>query len=99
MIPVIIGAAVGLAGVAIFSGDDKSKQPEIERHEVSEDYVKRQLNRAGKNFSPDNNFSANFAGIKNVTAKNMDKRFMEKELEKRMLLTIRKRINQQTFTG
>ena len=50
MIPVIIGAAVGLAGAALLSGDDK-KQPETEKRQVSEDYIMQQLNRAGKNFS------------------------------------------------
>ncbi len=47
MVPVIIGAAVGLAGAALLSGDDK-KQPDTEKRQVSEDYVMRQLNRAGK---------------------------------------------------
>ena len=67
MIPVIIGAAVGLAGVAIFSGDDKSNQPAIEKHEVSEDYVRRQLNHAGKCFSTGSNFNADGNGRPNQT--------------------------------
>ena len=56
MIPLIIGAAVGLAGVAILSGDDKSNQPATEKRVVSEDYVKKQLNHAGKNLSSDRRF-------------------------------------------
>lgn len=74
MIPVIIGAAVGLASVAIFSGDDKSNQPVTEKHEVSEDYVRRQLNHAGKSFSTKGNPSAHFTGIENSCRKKLRNR-------------------------
>ena len=69
MIPVIIGATIGLAGVAIFSGNDKSNQPVTEKHAVSEDYVRRQLNHAGKSFSPGGNSVADFAKLENSCRK------------------------------
>ena len=52
MIPVLIGAAAVAAGAAIMSGDggDIPKFEPVEKREVTEEYVMRQLNRAGKNF-------------------------------------------------
>lgn len=62
MIPVLVGAAIGLAGAALLSGDDKSNQPpEKEKRVVSEDYVERQLARAGKNLSGNPSAEIRFA--------------------------------------
>ena len=82
MIPIIVGAAVGLAGAAILSSDDKPKQPVKEKRQVSEDYVMRQLNRAGKNlqkspveslqssgFVCSNSFSKDFGRIDDLLSK------------------------------
>ncbi len=86
MIPVIIGAAVGLAGAALLSGDDK-KQPETEKRQVSEDYIMQQLNRAGKNFSDiqQTNFSAVQQADENTIQhfkEQHDKKHNDDELEK-----------------
>ena len=43
-----LGIGAGLAGVALLGGDDKSNEPKTEKQQVSEDYVARQLARAGK---------------------------------------------------
>ena len=57
MIPVIIGAAAlaaGAAGYALGKSDTPKKivvKPVTKKAEVSEDYVKWQLDRAGKGFS------------------------------------------------
>ena len=48
MIPVLIGAAVGLAGAALLRGDDKPQQPDTRKRQVSEDYVLQYLRQAGK---------------------------------------------------
>ena len=82
MIPVIVGAAaVGLAGAALLGGNDKPKQPVKEKRQVSEDYVMKQLARAGKNiptnatpstsgmkFACSGDFGADFAKIENMLA-------------------------------
>jgi len=97
MVPVIIGAAVGLAGAALLSGDDK-KQPDTEKRQVSEDYVKWQLDRAGKNietpstprrgslsdmkFIPSGNFGADFEKIENMLASpNVSDKFISHALQ------------------
>ncbi len=50
MIPVIVGAVALAAGAALLNGDDKSNQePKTEKQQVAEDYVTKQLARAGKN--------------------------------------------------
>ena len=69
MIPVIIGAAVAVgAGAVIFNGNDKPKQPEAEKRQVSEDYVMRKLNRAGKNLQANyiKNFDERTERLKNI---------------------------------
>lgn len=90
MIPVIIGAALAAgAGVGFALGkNDKPKKVVvnnvIQKAEVSEDYVKWQLDRAGKNietpstprrgslsdmkFIPSGNFGADFEKIENMLA-------------------------------
>lgn len=74
MIPILVGAAVGLAGAALLSGDNKSNQPpETEKRQVSQDYAMRYLNRAGKHLQDDSStaaqsddFSEDFARIENM---------------------------------
>ncbi len=79
MIPVLIGAAaVGLAGAALLSDDDKSAQAVTkEKFPVSEDYVMQQLSRAGKKLPGDSSndetlsaedFGRDFERIENMLA-------------------------------
>ena len=92
MIPVIVGAAaVGLAGAALLGGNDKPKQPVKEKRQVSEDYVMKQLARAGKNlqgasasgtrFIPSGDFGADFEKIENMLASpNVNDEFISEAL-------------------
>ena len=73
MIPVLIGAAVGLAGAALLSGDDKSQQPDTRKRQVSEDYVSQYLRQAGKGLPcktrKGDDFSDEFARVDSLLAR------------------------------
>ena len=75
MIPVIVGAVALAAGAGVgyaLGKDNKPEQVIVKKAEISEDYVKWQLARAGKNIetntqaTPSEDFSADFKRIENM---------------------------------
>ncbi len=80
MIPVLIGTAVVAAGAAALSGDDSDKNFEpTEKHEVSEQYVKKCLKNAGKEYRT--YFKTNYSTNTSASNFNVDFERIEKKLK------------------
>ena len=87
MIPVIIGAALaaGAAGYALGKSDTPKKvvvNTVTKKAEVSEDYVKWQLDRARKDFSQSGGaFDSDFAKIEEMIADDLADSFIGRNLD------------------